>query len=456
MKKSFFLISLTCVVCVLAAAVFVAPRFINWAHYAPLVQEKVAAQTGYRLDLGEDFGAAFLPAPRFYARDLKLSLPAYGDTPLLEVGQLDVHVALWPLLRGALVLRAVDLERPVLLLKTDADGRLLWKAERPDQGQGQDQLSRGLGVVETNTKREKETRISLNQMRVRNGRVRYRDQVLEALQMDIRAESLRGPFVLEGSFDVKGQGVSFRAKTGDFSTKNSALPLNLEADLMPLGLRLHYAGVAAPDGAQGEIEMSVLSSLKMAGRDFKGATLKALMSATGARLTLDSLHVNHGADNLAGRVSTVFAARETNMVLSGKLGALGATKIIGDVAWGDVITLKNAEATFGQALWRLNGSYHPRKGERQPRGLLTLEARGNALEFASLEGSAEGRDTLQAEDQVRVIGEKEAVASSALAHAVAKLQGLKLPMDVAADIGVQKLRFAEHEAKSLNLKFKFD
>ncbi len=428
MKKSLSLILLLSVFTALLVGLFVAPSFIDWSKYAPRAQDKVAELTGYSLVLGDSFGLAFLPVPKIYAHDVKVSV---GDEDLLSLGKLEAHLALAPLFRGDLVFTKIDLDRPVLALKLDAAGEPLWLTDELRSLSSAGGGNRGGGSGGAN--------VSLDNVRIRDGEVSYGEQVFKDLQLDLQAQSLHGPFEAQGSFDVGGQGVSFEAKAGAFDVADRTLSLNLEAVLAPLGVQVNYAGVVAPDGAQGELAVELVSSsFKIADYDLKGGSLKALVSLDKDQMVLDNLRLVLGDDKLEGRITSALAKRKLTAELAGSLPEIGAVHLAGDVSWGSIFALQNGSIKMGDTALQLSGSYDP-FGAGRP--VLRVDASANNFDFDAFGGDA-GK------------GDKTAGEKSPLGAVMMGLELLSLPMDVEADIGVQKARISGQDIKGLRLSGK--
>jgi hypothetical protein len=65
---------------------------------------------------------ALLPLPSVEVRELSVAGAAKGDPPFAEIEALRLRVALWPLLAGQVIVRALELERPRIAVPLDRDG----------------------------------------------------------------------------------------------------------------------------------------------------------------------------------------------------------------------------------------------------------------------------------------------------------------------------------------------
>jgi uncharacterized protein involved in outer membrane biogenesis len=121
--------------------------------------------------------------------------PAFGsDDPFLVAPVLEVRLALMPLLRGRIVIDRVVLERPVVNLVRDAQGRLNASTLG---ARGRSRKRAGHDAAPGDATRDRG--IALGALRVRDGTLRYREQgrgrplELTDVDLDAPAPSLTGP-----------------------------------------------------------------------------------------------------------------------------------------------------------------------------------------------------------------------------------------------------------------------
>ena len=91
---------------------------------AEAVRGLVVRQATQALDREVEVGEldlVFFPSPAVRVQTLRVAGDA-GQPPLLQVEEVRLRIALWPLLKGRVVLAAVELGRPSVWLPVDADG----------------------------------------------------------------------------------------------------------------------------------------------------------------------------------------------------------------------------------------------------------------------------------------------------------------------------------------------
>lgn len=125
MKK--FLIGVCLIVVLLLAAVLIGPSFIDWNSYKGEIVEAARKATGRALSIDGDLSLRLLPAPALSAEGIRLANVEGGSEPdMARLAELDVRLALAPLLSGNIQVKRVRLIEPVLLLETTADGTNNW------------------------------------------------------------------------------------------------------------------------------------------------------------------------------------------------------------------------------------------------------------------------------------------------------------------------------------------
>ncbi len=95
---------------VLAAAILVAPNFIDWNGYRDLLAGQLSSALGREVIIAGDMDAALLPRPAFKAAEIRIG-PA-GSEESITIEALDARLAFMPLLAGRLQLRELVLVRP--------------------------------------------------------------------------------------------------------------------------------------------------------------------------------------------------------------------------------------------------------------------------------------------------------------------------------------------------------
>ena len=214
MRKLF--IGLGVVVAVLVAAVLIVPSFIDWNTYKGEIEAQVEKLTGRKLVIAGDISIAVLPAPAVIAHDVSFANDERSEVPsMLELGSLEVRVALGPLFSGEVQVNKVVLVEPVIQLETFADGSDNWTLNlaTDDAGGGEG----GGDTAGSGGETSGFGGFKLDNFAVERGLLTFRDgssgtlHVVEDINATLVAASLQGPFETRGSLVAMGVPLGFEA-----------------------------------------------------------------------------------------------------------------------------------------------------------------------------------------------------------------------------------------------------
>ncbi|WP_270937324.1 AsmA family protein, partial [Falsiroseomonas oryzae] len=159
------------VVVAIPLAGFLALRaFVNPEVLRPRLVAAVESATGRRFTVG-DIGLALSLRPTVELRDVALANMEGGSRPeMLTAQRVEVQAALLPLLSRRVEIARVVLERPDLLLETDAQGRGNWQF-RPAQPGAPSQPAAPAAPAEPG----RPLGFDLGALRLDNARIAWRD-----------------------------------------------------------------------------------------------------------------------------------------------------------------------------------------------------------------------------------------------------------------------------------------
>ncbi|HVR68063.1 MAG TPA: AsmA family protein [Verrucomicrobiae bacterium] len=283
MKK--ILIGLGVLLVLLVVAVLVGPSFYDWNQHKQLITEEARKATGRDLVIDGDISAAILPMPTISVAGIRFANAEGGSAPdMVTLETLKVRVALFPLIQGNVQIEEITLVKPVILLEKLPNGKGNWEitpaaaepaTTTPEQGGG------GMPAV------------SLDNVNITDGTLIYRDAVakseqkIEALNANLAAASLQGPFGAKGSLNYQGLPATFDVSTGKIDPAQPA----------PVAIALGLGGA----GSQGDAQIKFTGTLAQAadgvsavgklegGSANLAAALEALApgSGSGAPIALD-------------------------------------------------------------------------------------------------------------------------------------------------------------------------
>lgn len=117
-----------------AAAVLVlvlaAPFLVPASAWRGQVEAELSRAMGRPVTIAGPMSLTLLPEPGIQAEDVRLATrkDAVGP-PLAEIGNLHITAQFWPLFTGRIALSDVVMERPVIHLRVDRDGKPNWQLE---------------------------------------------------------------------------------------------------------------------------------------------------------------------------------------------------------------------------------------------------------------------------------------------------------------------------------------
>lgn len=301
MKKIILLVSL--LLLLVFGGLLIGPSFIDWEKYKPQIIAQIHDATGYDVALEGRINFALLPQPHLLAESVGVSVPVSGEKDpyqILSLDRVEVSVVLTDLLNKRLTVDRVQLLQPHIVLRTDRDGQPLWMppamaAMTPDEktvGRAGAGLAAGAvagsGVMDN---------IGLEKLSIKDGILVTQDasgQTLERVEnidLNLRAESLSGPFRGDGSLSYQGRDFSgtFDLDGIPSGDKFVSLVATIEVPKDKVGAR--YAGtlgLAGGLGLQGELSFDAKDLSSVVAQGASKRSLDVPLEIEGF-LTLDKM-----------------------------------------------------------------------------------------------------------------------------------------------------------------------
>lgn len=278
MKK--ILIAVGILVGLLIVVAIAVPFFIPVETYKGQVEQRVEAATGRKLTIAGPVKVSLLPSVAIIAKDVHFANASGFSAPeMATLAGLELKLKLLPLLSGEIAIDSFVLDKPVINLEVDKQGRPNWQfatmaqtSTPPGQPQAPTGKSDGGGLHE----------LRLDNVRLNNGRVTYHDgqtgtnYAAEAINLRLSLPDLDRPFRADGGLNWNGKQVDLRIDLANpramMAGKPSALALNVNADL----LRLDFKGNAS-NGALLKVD---------GGLDLNVPNLRSLAAWLGQPLTV--------------------------------------------------------------------------------------------------------------------------------------------------------------------------
>jgi hypothetical protein len=198
---------------VLALSVaLVAPYFVDWTSYRADFEREASRILGRQVTVEGQASARLLPFPSVTFSDVTVAGGPDGAAAIhIDTFEMDAELA--PFLRGEILIFDMRLERPVFTVELDADGHVEWP-RRADSGFPGSQ-------------------ITLENVSVEDGEVRMlhrlsgREHAISNINAQVSAQTLAGPWRLDGTGTVDGVAMSFALSTGTYA--DGAMRLRMRA-----------------------------------------------------------------------------------------------------------------------------------------------------------------------------------------------------------------------------------
>ncbi|WP_142848868.1 AsmA family protein [Telmatospirillum sp. J64-1] len=264
---------------------------------AEAIRDRVAAEiersTGRRLDAGEVSIAVF-PNLAVEIADLRLADAPGRSGDMVALDRLTVSVKLLPLLSGRVELDSFILDRPVVALATDRQGRGNWEFGEGTGGNAQQGDGGGLGLKD----------LALGEVRINDGTITYHDaqsgqtQEVRNVSLTVELDSLDQPLTAKGSLTWRERKLSLNLTAQQpralIEGGETPLRLALDSDLVKTSLDGRLVQGETPR-IDGKIDLSVPALPELAAWagqpldmpvELGGVTLKGSLAASPASIAL--------------------------------------------------------------------------------------------------------------------------------------------------------------------------
>lgn len=205
------LVSLGFLLVIALFTALIAPYFVDWRVYTRDFEIQTSKILGQPVKVGGDADIRLLPLPTIAFGDLTVGDAGNGE-PLMTVDQFSARVELMPFLSGEVRIVEMELERPRFNFDVDEEGRVAWTNRQ------------GIPVDPR--------QVQLDRLVVRDASFRvtglFGGQDGEAsaitgsgIDAVVSAQSLYGPWRIDGNGEINGDVTEFRVTTGQLSDRGT-------------------------------------------------------------------------------------------------------------------------------------------------------------------------------------------------------------------------------------------
>ena len=276
MKK--LLIVIGGLVVLVIAALLIAPMVIPVDTYKNEILAQVEKATGREARIDGDFGISLFPTVKFTAGKFSLANAKGGKADkMVSIEELNVQVVIFSLISGNVVIDSFVLDKPVINLEVDVQGRPNWvftPAAGADAGKAAPEKkdaapakagggSGGLGILG----------LKLGDVRLVDGRIAYSDaktgdfQTVDAINMSVSLPSMTSPMAAKGSLVWNKEKIALVLGIDNPNAFLAGTQTGLNAAVTASTVKFDFKGKASSEPhikASGSIDLDVPSVRKLA------------------------------------------------------------------------------------------------------------------------------------------------------------------------------------------------
>ncbi len=306
MRLKTILLGLVGLVVVIVVGLVIAVATVDPNDYRSDIQDVVKDATGRQLTLGGDLELGISLRPTIVARDVELSNAEWGTQPqMVKAKELDVQVALLPLLSGDIHIVSLTVDGAEILLETNSDGVGNWQFGAQDAG---DEVATDKMLLPR-----------IDGMAITDASITYLDGVTgEKRKVDIESvelstDSPSGPLNidLKATSDDEGLTVSGVAGSLDALMGDDSAPVDLS--IAAYGVTMTLKGTIGAVSSTGNLDLDL---------DVSSDDPSKAASVVGVTLPYD------GALKVAGNVKGTFQTFD----LTGLSADVAGIKATGDIS----------------------------------------------------------------------------------------------------------------------------
>ncbi|HTT99112.1 MAG TPA: AsmA family protein [Rhizomicrobium sp.] len=269
MKRRIFVGSavVTAAIVLLTAVPFLLPAGV----YKSQIEQRITRATGRAFLISGPLHFSLFPSLAIQAGQVSLANLAEHPNPFLaNADAVKFGIRLWPLFRGRLEITRIVLERPIINLEVDSNGRANWLLKQPLKLPGHESPPRTAMIEQFSGIEIEHGHLNYSNLRSRSA------HALEDINATLDLTDLDQPLYARGTFTFVHHRVAFRIKTAApkliLEERTAATDMSAISDL----LRVTFKGTIAPDGV-----LSGLTELDAASARAAGTWLGAHLPETG-------------------------------------------------------------------------------------------------------------------------------------------------------------------------------
>ncbi len=266
-------ISLISIFALLIVAAVVGPNFVNWNKYKSQITSQVQNATGLNIEIAGDLSLGLLPSPHVEIKGLTVEAPLKKKFDnILTMKSAEVSVELMPLLKKEVKVKSISLIAPDIQIEIMADGRPSWTTDKLNSVKDAQDVAETTPAEEAKTPNKFMDSIALDRLEIKEGKLSFinhqtgASQYAKDVNVELKANSLNGPFDLKGDVVYQDKKIEIDASTGKLPKQDEGLTINAAVNLPDAQTSLNFNGVTsikAPFDVQGKTKLNINSPAKL-------------------------------------------------------------------------------------------------------------------------------------------------------------------------------------------------
>ncbi len=231
MKK--VLIGFAVILVLLIGTLLIAPGFIDWSGYRADISKQVKQATGRDMIIGGQISFSLLPSPVLHVSDIRLSnAPNASTADMVVMRQLDVRVALLPLLGGQLHIQSIRMIQPTVQLEILPNGRGNWELQSAQQQPATSMPSRAQrndpAFTDQQAKTDQSLPLQIDDFIIEQGRLVFTNpkenlhEEISEINTRFAVAALNGPFEAAGTLKLRDIPIGFEGSVGQIVNGRTA------------------------------------------------------------------------------------------------------------------------------------------------------------------------------------------------------------------------------------------
>lgn len=301
------------------------PFFIDVNSYKDVAISTIKGKTGLDIQIEGEVRAAVFPVPHLSVSDIYLD---HEGDKLFSAKEIDVSVNLPELIGGVVSVSSISIVEPVLKLEKKEDGSfnlpILKAQEDNEKGEGNEGNSNHSNFTQ---------QISLDAIHIKNGTLVYADKkekhqkVIDDINAKLSAQSLLGPYTMDGGFSYDESKIKSQIKTEIYDTKEKSIALVVNVVAENYQIETQFSGAVdlseTTPKAQGHVKIN-FQNISILSPDYikeNALIAEALLTSEGDLISMKDTQINLGENTVEGsfqlntKTQNVSASVKTNKPL---------------------------------------------------------------------------------------------------------------------------------------------